>query len=261
MRNTMEEEKNVVQPEVAAETQPQSKRDAFRGRMSQRYPDLNMEDEDAYYDQMGKAFDEYEGYENSSRRLRESMTKSPAMAEMLLAAREQEDFDPVVWMVQQKGLDLQALQDDPEYAKKLSDAHAAYLEKRAKSDEIENAMQENMPKSIEAIRAKASEMGLSDEQAEEVVGQMYQTMDDMVHGILNPEIFALLAKGGSHDEDVAQAHDEGMAEGLNQKVDDKLRTLEAQKEHVGGSQAPIRRPEPNRKRERNMFMAYDEDED
>lgn len=257
----MAEEKTVVQPEAASVAQQPSKRDAFRGRMSQRYPDLNMDDEDAYYDQMGKAFDEYEGYENSSKRLRESMTKSPMMAEMLLAAREQDDFDPVVWMVQQKGLDLEAVQNDPEYAKKLSDAHAEYLEKRAKSDEIVSAMQENMPRSVEAIRTKAAEMGLSEEQTEEVVGQMYQTMDDMVHGILNPEIFALLAKGGTHDADVAQAHDEGMAEGLNQKVDDKLRTLETRKEHVGGSQTPIRRPEPNRKRERNMFMAYDEDED
>lgn len=249
---------NEVGQQSAAPTP--SKRDAFRGRISKRYPDLNMDDEDAYYDQMGKTMDEYEGYEANSRRLRESMSKSPAMAEMLLAARDQEDFDPVVWMVQQRGLDLDALQGDPEYAQKLADAHSAYMEKRAKSDEIEAAMAENMPKSIEAIRAKAQELGLDDAKAEEVVGQMFQVMDDMVNGILSPDIFALLAKGGSYDADVSAAHDEGRAEGLNQKIDNKLRTLDAAPERVSGSQAPIRRPAPKQKRQSNMFLAGDEDE-
>lgn len=104
--------------QVIVETTTPSKRDAFRGRISQRYPELDMEDEDAYYDRMNATMDEYEGYESNSRRLRESMERSPAMAEMMLAAREQDDFDPVVWMVMNKGLDLQALQDDPEYAEK-----------------------------------------------------------------------------------------------------------------------------------------------
>lgn len=244
----------------AVEQQP-SKRDAFRSRIGQRYPDLNLDDEDAYYDQMGRTLDEYEGYETNSRRLRESMEKSPAMAEMLIAAREQDDFDPVVWMVQNKGLDLQAVQDDPDYAQKLADAHSAYLERRAKSDEIEAAMSENMPKSVEAIRAKAAELGLDDEKAAEIVGQMYQTMDDMVHGILNPDVFVLLAKGSTHDTDVSQARDEGKAEGLNQRIDDKLRTLENRQERIGGTQTPLRTPAPKQNRERNMFLAYDEDED
>jgi len=250
-------EKTVEQQ--TAEPAP-SKKDAFRGRMSQRYPDLNMDDEDAYYDQMGKTMDEYEGYEKNSQRLRESMSKSPAMAEMLLAARDQEDFDPVVWMVQNKGLDLQELQNDPEYATKLADAHSTYMEKMAKSDEIDNAMAENMPKSIEAINAKAQELGLSPEQTEEVVGKMYQTMDDLVHGIIDPEIFAMLAKGSTYDKDVADARDEGMAEGLDKNINDKLRTLENKKEYVGGSQAPLKTPEPKNNRARNMFLAGDEDE-
>lgn len=248
-------------PQEVEQQQQPSKRDAFRERISKRYPDLDMENEDAYYDQMGKTMDEYEGYENNSRRLRESMVNSPAMAEMLMAAREQDDFDPVVWMVQNKGLDLQALQDDPDYAEKLAGAHGEYLERQAKSDEIDKAMAENMPKSVEAIRAKATELGLDDEKAAEIVGQMYQTMDDMVHGILSPDVFALLAKGSSHDEDVAAARDEGKAEGLNQKVDDKLRTLENKQERIGGVQSPIRTPAPQQRKERNMFLANDEDEE
>lgn len=237
-----------------------SKRDNFRGRFSKRYPDLNMDDEEAYYDQAGKMMDEYEGYENNSRRLRESMGKSPAMQEMLLAARDQEDFDPVIWMVQQKGLDLQALQDDPDYSQKLSEAHESYLNRMAQSDEIEKAMNENMPASVEAIRSKAQELGLDDAKTQEIVGKMYQVMEDLIMGKMDPEIFAMLAKGGSYDDAVSTARDEGMAQGLSQKVDDKLRTLDNRKEYVGGAQTPVKPSEP-KKKERNMFLAGDEDED
>ena len=249
------EEQEKITPEVE-ETPVPSKRDSFRSRMSKRYPDLNMEDEDAYYDQMNAAMDEFEGYENNSRRLRESMERSPMMAEMLLEAREQDDFDPMVWLVQNKGLDLQALQDDPEYAEKIAEARAAYLAKQSKGEEIEKAMQENMPKSVEEIRAKAQQMGLDDAQAEEIVGKMYQVMDDLVHGIISPEIFELMAKGQSHDADVATAHEEGMAQGLNQKVDDKLRTLNKPQEHIAGTQTPIK-PAAPKKKSGNMFLDED----
>ena len=73
-----------------------SKKDAFRERFSKRYPDLNMEDEDAYYDQAGSMMDEYEGYANNAKKLRESMDKSPAFAEMMVAARDTDGFDPLV---------------------------------------------------------------------------------------------------------------------------------------------------------------------
>lgn len=252
--------KGVQKTEDQPSPQQESKRDLFRGRIGKRYPDLDLDDEDAYYDQMGKAFDEYEGYEKNSKRLSERMKASPAFRDMIIAAGKQDDFDPIIYLTEQRGLDLDALRDDPEYADKLAEAHSRYLEREAENEKIDKAMSENMPKSVEAIREKAEEMGLTDEQTQKIVGKMYQCMDDMVHGILDPEYFALLAKGESHDQDVSQAHDEGMAAGLNKKIDDKLRTLESSQERVSGKQTPIKRPEPKQKRARNMFLAGDEDE-
>lgn len=250
----------ATQAASAAEPAKESKRDLFRGRMSKRYPDLNLDDEDAYYDQMGKAFDEYEGYEKNSKQLTDRMQASPAFRDMVIAAGKQDDFDPIIYLTEQRGLDLKALQDDPEYADKLAQAHSKYLEREAENKKIDDAMAENMPKSIEAIRKKSEELGLSEEQTQEIVGKMYQGMDDMVHGILDPEYFSMIAKGMTHDKDVDQAHEEGMAAGLSKKVDDKLRSLEASQERVSGKQSPIKRPEPKQKRSRNMFLAGDEDE-
>lgn len=231
----------------------QSNKDRFRERFAKRNPDLDMEDEEAYYGSANQMMDEYEGYEGNSKRMRESLSKSPAFAELMVAARDQDDFDPVVWMVQNKGLDLKALSDDPDYAKKLGEAHEAYLERRSKQDEIERMMAENMPASVEAIRAKAGEMGLSDDQAEEVIGKMYQVMDDLIVGKIDPEIFGMMAKGMNHDKDVAEAREEGVVEGVSKKVTDKLKDLSGKAAKPRGRQAPAVERKPDTEEE-NPFV-------
>ena len=201
-----------------------SKRDAFRSRVGARYSDLNLDDEDAYYDRMGQMMDEYEGYEKNSQRMRDAVGKSPAMAEMLRAAQQQDDFDPLLWMAENRGLDLDALRDDPEYAQKLADAHAKYMERDAASKKIVEDMAANMPGSVEAITAKAAELGLDEAKTQEIVGQMYQIMEDLVHGKMDVALFEMLAKGASHDADVAQAHEEGQVQGLSTRIDEHLRS-------------------------------------
>ena len=216
-----------------------SKKDTFRERFSKRYPEVNLEDEESYYDGVNRMFDEYEGYEGNSKKMRERMSKSPAFAEMIIDSQKQDDFDPVVWMVENKGLDLKALGEDPEYSKRLASAHELYLKKLAKADEIEKQMQENMPASVDAIRAKAQEMGLTDEQAEETIGRMYQVMDDLIVGKIDPSLFEMMAKGMNYDTAVAEAKDEGVAQGLSAKVEDKLRNLNSSQPKPRGQQSAV----------------------
>lgn len=247
--------------EPAAEKAPASRRDAFRERISKRYPDLNMDDEDAYYDQMGKTLDEYEGYETNTRRLREAMEKSPEMARMLVAAQGQDNFDPITYLFENASGDILELAQDPEGAKKFGELRAEQLAKQAEGEEISKAVQDNMPASIDAVKAKAQELGLSDEQTTEIVGQMFQVMDDLVHGKIDTEVFAMMAKGKNFDEAVEQARDEGKVEGLNQKVNDKLRTLENRQERVAGVQTPMKTTTPTSKKPHNPFVFDENDEE
>lgn len=241
-------------------TSAPSRRDAFRERVSKRYPDLNMDDEDAYYEQMGKTMDEYEGYENNSRRLREAMERSPEMAKMLVAAQGQDNFDPIAYLFENANADILALAEDPEGAKKFGELRSQQLSRQAEGEEIKKSVEDNMPSSIEAVTSKAQELGLSDEQTQEIVGQMFQVMDDLVHGKIDPEIFAMMAKGKDYDNAVEQARDEGKAEGLNTKVTDKLRTLENKQEHVSGVQTPMKTAAP-KKKVHNMFVESEDDEE
>ena len=237
-----------------AEEIKETKKQAFRRRMAEREPKLNLDDEDAYYGYMDNMVTEYDEYRTSSDAMRKNMDHSPAMAEMFMAARSEENFDPVLWMIRNKGLDLDALRDDPEYAEKITEAHNEWLAKRAKADEINEQAAVNMPKSIEAIQAKAAEMGLTDEQADEIVGEIYQMGNDLTLGIIPVNIFEMLAKGKTRDADVEMAREEGVAEGLNTKVTDKLRTMPKTNEQVRGRQMPVREAKP-KEEEKHMFLA------
>lgn len=242
---TTQEPAPASTPAPSSEPAP-SKRDAFRSRVGSRYKDLDLNDEDAYYDQMSRMMDEYEGYEKSSERMRNAVGKSPAMVELLRAAQEQEDFDPVLWMAENRGLDLEALQNDPEYAKKLATAHSKYMERAAESKKIAEDMEANMPGSVEAVKAKGAELGMSEDDIKSTIGRMYQIMEDLVHGKIDPELFQMLAKGASHDADVAQAHDEGQAQGLSTKIDAQMRRDAGRTPKPSGRQAPVSEPKPKK---------------
>lgn len=234
-----------------------TKKDLYNERLRSRNPDLNIEDEDAYYGYQGEMLDELDRYDASTRALRDNMAKNPLFAEMV-AASQQEGFDPLLWAVENGRIDLDALRDDPDYAKKLGEAGKKALERRAQADAIDRAMQENMPMSVDAIRAKASELGLSDEQAQEIVGRMYQIMNDLIIGKIDPALFETIARGQSYTDDVQAAREEGVAQGLNTKVDEKLRTLPENRERPGGRQMSAGNRPPRHRN--NMFLDDEEEE-
>lgn len=230
-----------------------SKKDVFRERFSARYPDVDMDDEEAYYGKAGEMMDDFETYEKSTDKLRDVMGKSTAFAEMMVAARDTDGFDPLVWMVEQGGLDLDALRDDEEYSEKLGEARKKYLERMAKQEDIDKQVAENMPKTVEMVRQKQQELGLTDEQANEVVAALYKNMDDLIVGIISPGQFEAQAKAMNYEADMQAAHDEGVAQGLQTKVSDKLRTLN-KAERAGGRQAAMQEPRPKRDVD-NPFLA------
>lgn len=45
-----------------------SNKERFRQRYAKRNPDLNMDDEEAYYGSVNQFMDEYEGYEGNSKK-------------------------------------------------------------------------------------------------------------------------------------------------------------------------------------------------
>jgi len=98
-------------------------------------------------------------------------------------------------------------------------------------------------------------MGLSDEQASEIVGDIYQMGTDLTMGIIPVNIFEMLAKGKTYDKDMEEAREVGIAEGLDIKVTDKLRKMPKTNEQVRGRQTPTKEAKP--KRQYNPFVGED----
>lgn len=242
-----------------AEEIKKTKREAFRERMAQRKPDLNLDDEDAYYDYMGNMMDEYDTYRESSEIMRRNLDASPALTDMLTAAKGNKDFDPIIWMIEYEGLDLDALRDDPEYMAKLTEARNKSLAQRAKREETDKLIEANIPKSVEALAAKRDELGLTDEQAQEILKEIFEMGGNLEIGIVPIKMFELMAKGLTRDTDVEMAREAGIAEGLETKVTDKLRTMPKTTEQVSGRQMPVREPKPKKKVDN--FFIYDEERD
>lgn len=243
---------------MAEEKVTKSKKDLFRERVAQRKPDLDMENEDAYYDYASSQLDELDKRKEMEENFNGSVMKSPLFAEMLLASRDNADFDPILWALEEDKIDLDALQSDPEYREKLAEANKKALEKRAKNEEIKKAYEENIVASMDAIKAKADELGLTDEQGKEVFEKYYQACFDATEGKYYPELFETIAKGMNYDNDVKGARDMGYQEGQTAKVTDKLRKMPEQVDAPRGRQTAVAEAKPEQPKKKNPFMDEEE---
>ena len=81
-------EANVEQkPQEQPAEQPKSARDRYRERYSTADPELNLDDEEAFYTRANENLDELEGFRESNRQLGEAMDKAPILAGLVLAAK------------------------------------------------------------------------------------------------------------------------------------------------------------------------------
>lgn len=229
-------------------TKTQSAKDLYNSRVKAMSPDLDMENEDDYYNQANKRLDDYEALNTGVGNLNKVMDDNPYFAEMLAQASKQKDFNPVLFLVENGHLDLDALRDDEEYAQKISEAQAKWLDKNTKAKELEDKIATNLPASIDECKNKGKELGLSDEQVDEVINKYFSLLDDIEQGVLSADIFELLAKGTTYDADVASAEEQGKVSGRAQKVRETLNTMPKTASRSGGSQPRGAEPSPANKK-------------
>ncbi len=232
-----------------------SARDRFRRDYAERYPDEDLSDDEAYVNHLSGRLKERDGYEESFNNLTNAIGNSSEFVDMVEAAKADKtgEFDPVLWLVSNGRLDLEALQNDPEYAKKLAEAQKTSLEKKAKLKEIEQQSADNFQPSVDAINSVTEELGLSEEERNQVIASMYQVMDDLLVNKIDADNFRMFAQGLRHEGDVSEARENGYAEGLAQKVSNKVRSMPQQNTRMTGRQ--MSQPEATEKEssESNMF--------
>lgn len=202
-----------------------SKRDLVRERLAQKYADKSFDDDESLYGQIN---DDYDSYENELQGLRDEegkltnlMNSDPRSARFLHAWME--GGDPLTALVREYGDDFMEQLQDPEKQEALAQASKEFAERTAKNKEYEDQYQANMQQTLADIDAVQQEDGLSDEDIDAAMGFLLQVMKDGLLGKFTPESIRMALGAIHHDEDVAQAGEDGEIRGRNTTIREKLR--------------------------------------
>jgi hypothetical protein len=228
-----------------------SNKERYMQRVKQNNPDLDMDNEEAFYEDANNRYDDYESLKEGMNTIRSSMADDPYFADMLASVRKNKQFDPAMYLLE-SDIDIEALLNDENKREKFAEIRAKWLENHRNAEQLENKIAENLPKSIEECKAKGAEIGLSEEETEKVIDRYFGLLDDIEEGVLPVDIFVLLAKGGSYDEDVVTARKQGEANGRAERVRERIKQTPKSAPRNGGVQeSAIAEKVPND--ENNMF--------
>lgn len=224
----------------AAQQPPvQSARERYRSRYQQNHPDLNLDDEEAFYGQANANLDELENFRNSNEQLGAAFDRTPLLAGLVLAAKEGEN--PFVYLAENVGpdMDIRELANNEEFGQKMGDALMKFEENRKKAEETDAASRkeigENVQKSFAALKELQEEKGLSNEDCVALVKKLLGEVDDEGNptelgiignaskGIIPKEVWESVLKAQNYDADIQAASDKARAAALNERVQNGLR--------------------------------------
>ncbi len=217
--------------------QPQSARERYRSRYSAAHPDLNLDDDEAFYGQANQNLDELENFRESNRQLGEAFDRNPLLAGLLSAAREGEN--PFTYLAEQVGpdMDIRELARNPEFSTKMGEALSKYQETLAQGAKAEQEMGEHFKESMNALKELQQERGMSDEDTQALVKKMFGEVDEEGNvvdygiignasmGIVPKEVWEAVLKAQSYDDDVKAAGEKAAAQALNSREQNTLRSF------------------------------------
>ena len=213
-----------------------SRRDQQLERLRKKYPDKKFEDDEEIYGQISDDYDQYEhdldGYKGREKAMSDMFAADPRSAQFL--ADMHNGQDPVLGLVKNFGVDIKDVLDDPEMQDKIAEANKEYVERVAKSKQLDEEYEKNRDATLETLRQFQEERGMTDEQIDEVANAMLTVVKDGVMGKFSRETLELFVNAINHDADVANAGEEGRVAGRNDKIVEGLR-----KRDKGDGTAPL----------------------
>ena len=224
-----------------------SKRDSFRERLASRYPDLNMDDEDAVY---GRLSDDYDHYDQDKQRRDDfnNMLKDYPQAPGLitgLATKKNEDgsdFSFVGYLIDAMGQDfVDACNGDAEARKRLEKSEKDKLEASKKLAEGEKRLSTAMVEEDAELDAALKEAKMKPEAIKDLIEWLYKRNEDgedreddgfvwrAARYGLKKEDFLRLFQIKDFDKAVADAEAKGYKRGKNETIDQQKRLHDSQR--------------------------------
>ncbi|MBQ9203480.1 MAG: hypothetical protein IJ155_04470 [Prevotella sp.] len=205
--------------------QVKSKRQSMTERLQSRYPEKDFSDEESFFGQISDDYDEYDkniaGYQEREKAFSDMFTSDPRSANFLTNWRK--GGDPVVELIRQFGTDIKEVIDDPERQEEIAAANKEFVERVAKEKELEDTYQQNLKASLQGIEELQSNGGLSDDDIDAAMSLLVSIANDAVVGKFSSESIKMALMAIHHDADVNAATEEGVVQGKNTKIEEKLR--------------------------------------
>lgn len=205
--------------------QVKSKREMVLERLRNRYPDKDFSDDEAIFGQISDDVDEVDkelsGYKEREKAFSDLFTSDPRSAHFVTSWRNGEN--PVVALVRRFGKDIKDVIEDPEWQKEVEEADKEFTERVAREAELDELYERNKEESIAVRDAFQAERGLSDEEVDAAIAFLKSVCNDMVVGKITAASLDMALKAINHDADVESANQEGIVQGKNTKVEEKLR--------------------------------------
>lgn len=218
-----EEKKVEEQPPVAAK----SGKDSFGERFGKKFPDVDAQDEEAYYGALNGEFDRMERMDAEQRELGELLGRDPRSAGFLMVLKN--GGNPMEYLIEQYGDDFRDALNDEVKAKELAAAFAKNVEKRAESEKLRAESEKNMQTMLDALDAAQADGSFTDDDAVKAFEYLYADgglMDRILVNDIKKEDWMMLMKAAKYDDmvkeneaKVAEARTEGEVAGRNANID------------------------------------------
>lgn len=202
-------------------------RDTFRERFINRFPDVNADDEEAYYNALNGEFDRIDASDKAQRELGEVLARDHRSAGFLMALRN--GNNPMEYLIEQYGDDFRDALNDEEKAKEFAAAFAKNVEKRADAEKLRAQADANMQAMVDALDAAQQDGSFSDDEAAKAFEYLYADgglLDRILVNDIKKEDWMMLMKAAKYDDmvkakdaEVAEARTEGEVAGRNANID------------------------------------------
>lgn len=207
-----------------------AKKDAVINRIRNKYPDKQYENDEAYFGQINDDYDEYdkkvgdltaanEDYKKRESAFSDLFAKDPRSANYLMRWKDGED--PAIALVREYGDDVMEIIKDPARQEEVAAANKEFAARVAKEKELEGQYNDNLKQSIAMLDEFASQ-GMDDDQIDEIMKDYITLATDALQGKFTKEGFDMIRKAKNFDSAVANANEEGVVRGRNEKIEEKL---------------------------------------
>lgn len=197
-------------------------------RLRKKYPDESFDDDEAIY---GRMIDDYDNgerelseYKGREKALSDLFTSDPRSAQFLTEWRNGKD--PAVALVEMFGDDFIEELKDPKKQEELAKASKDFAARVAKEKEYDELYQNNIEQSRDELEQLQKDEGLTDDDIDRAMEFLVGIMKDGIIGKFSKESVLMALNAIDHDNDVDVARQEGVVQGKNTKINERLRKRE-----------------------------------